>query len=193
MKRLLIIAATACAFTGISMAAPVYYFTRLSGANEFPANASAGTGTAEVLFDDGANTMRVIVRFEGLTAANTAAHIHCCTANAFDITQTAGVATPTPTFPGFPAGTAGFYDQTFDLTLASSYRAGFITANGGSPAGAEAALGAGLLAGKAYLNVHSSVYPGGEIRGFLTLAPEPGTWVLMSSALAGLAFLRRRR
>lgn len=178
----------------MTFAAPIYYFTRLSGANEVPANASTATGTGEVIFDNVANTMRVVVRFQGLTSGNTASHIHCCTANAFDLTQTASVATPTPTFPGFPTGTtSGFYDQTFDLTLASSYRGGFITASGGTTAGAEAALDSGLQAGKAYLNIHTSINPGGEIRGFLQQAPEPGTYALVGSALAGMLFLRRRR
>lgn len=190
MKRLLILAAAACAFTGASMAAPIYYFTRMSGAAENPAVVTPGTGTAEVIFDDAAHTMRVVIRFDALTGTSTVAHIHCCIAPP----GTVGVATTTPSFPGFPTGvTSGFYDQTFDLTLASSFRAGFITANGGTPAGAEAALGAGLLAGQAYMNVHSTFAPGGEIRGFLQQAPEPGTYALVGTALAGLLFLRRRQ
>jgi hypothetical protein len=42
-----------------------------------------------------------------------------------------------------------------------------VTANGGTTAGAEAALLAGLEAGQAYLNIHTTMFPGGEIRGFL--------------------------
>ena len=76
------------------------------------------------------------------------------------------------------------------MTLASSYNATYVTANGGTTGSAEAALIAGSVAGKAYWNLHSSTFPGGEIRGFLT--PEPGTFALMGGALAGLAFLRRK-
>ncbi len=85
----------------------------------------------------------------------------------------AGVATPTPTFPGFPGGvTSGLYNSpVFDLTLASSCRAGFITT---TVSAAEAMLIAGIAAGNAYLNIHSTNFPGGEIRGFLAEAPEPG-------------------
>jgi CHRD domain len=43
---------------------------------------------------------------------------------------------------------------------------------GGTPAGAEAFLLAGLAAGEAYYNVHSTVFTGGEIRGFLAV-PRP--------------------
>jgi hypothetical protein len=75
--------------------------------------------------------------------------------------------TTTPTFAGFPLGvTAGTYDNTLDLTQASSFNPAFVTAQG-SVANAEAALVQSLADGKAYLNIHSSVYPGGEIRGFL--------------------------
>lgn len=175
------------ACTGIG--APIVYVATLTGPNESPPNASPGTGNAIVTFDNVANTMQVQVSFSGLTSGTTASHIHCCTAVPF--TGTAGVATTTPTFPGFPLGvTSGTYNQTFDLTLASTYNSAFISANGGTPASAEAALAAGLAAGEAYLNIHTSNFPGGEIRGFL-VAPEPTTILLGGAALLALAGKRR--
>ena len=153
-----------------SEGAAITYAATLSGAAENPANASAGSGLATVILDTGAHTLRVVVSFANLSGPTTASHIHCCIA----APQNAGVATTTPTFPGFPLGvTNGAYDRVLDLTQASSWNAAFITANGGTPAGAEAALTSGLAAGQAYLNVHSSAFPAGEIRGFLTLAPGP--------------------
>jgi len=58
--------------------------------------------------------------------------------------------------------------HTLDLTQASSWNPAFVTANGGTVGGAEAALAAGLNAGHAYLNIHTTMFPGGEISGFLT-------------------------
>ena len=137
----------------------------LGGALQSPPNASSGRGVTTLTYDSTAHTLAISVSFEGLGSGTTAAHVHCCTTSAGS--GTAAVATQTPTFSGFPAGvTSGSYSNTFDLTLASSWNAAFITNNGGTTAGAEAALAAGLAAGKAYLNIHTSGFPGGEIRGF---------------------------
>jgi hypothetical protein len=176
-------------------ATPIQFSAILNGTNEVPPNASPGTGTALITFDLATDTMRVQVDFTGLTAGNTAAHIHCCTAAPF--TSTAGVATVTPTFTGFPGGTtAGTYDHTFDMLSASSYNSAFISGAFDpthDAAGAEQALFDAMLVGKTYLNIHTTNVPGGEIRGFLVAIPEPLTLSLFGVGLAGLAALRRRR
>jgi hypothetical protein len=173
-----------------AMAAPITYTAFLNGANENPSVITPATGYASVIIDATAHTMQVFISFSGLTSGNTAAHIHCCIAAPGNV----GVATPTPTFPGFPGGTTtGSYTQTFDLTQASSYRSGFVTA-AGSVSAAEAQLIAGMAAGQAYLNIHTSNNPGGEIRGFFSEVPEPSTWTMSAGALAlAAAFARRKR
>jgi hypothetical protein len=168
------------------------YQATLTGPAEAPPNSSPGTGNARVTFDFDLATMRVEASFSALLGNVTVAHIHCCTATA--LAGTAGVATALPSFPGFPAGvTGGSYDQTFDLTLASSYNPAFVTAQGGSLSGALNALAAGAAAGKAYFNIHTSQFPGGEIRGFLQPVPEAETYALMLAGLGIVGAVARAR
>lgn len=172
-------------------AATYTYTANLDGLSENPPNASPGTGFAEVTWDDVAHTLRVQANFSNLTGLVTAAHIHCCVAAPGNI----GVATMTPSFAGFPSGvTSGTYDNTFDLMLASSWNASFVLNNGGTTSTATAALLAGLDAGEAYFNIHTTVFGGGEIRGFLAASqiPEPASLALIGIALASLAALRRQ-
>jgi uncharacterized repeat protein (TIGR01451 family) len=144
----------------------------LNGANESPANASPGIGSATVTYNATAHTMRVQSTFSGLTGTATASHIHGPTA--VPGTGTSGVATMTPSFTGFPLGvTSGTYDSTFDMTLASSFNASFVTANGNTVAGADTALLNAIIDGKAYFNIHSSTFGGGEIRGFFSVTNTP--------------------
>ncbi|MCA9189229.1 MAG: CHRD domain-containing protein, partial [Planctomycetales bacterium] len=96
-----------------------------------------------------------------------------------------GVATPVPSFPGFPAGvTSGSYDQTFDLTDPASFNPAFVTANGGTTGSAMNVLLNGLDTSTAYLNIHTSTAPAGEIRGYFSPVPEPAT-----AGLAAIVFL----
>jgi hypothetical protein len=173
------------------------FVAELNGANEATPNNSPGIGTAFVTLDPVGHTMRVEATFSGLLAPTTAAHIHGPTPT--PLTGEASVATTTPSFVGFPLGvTSGSFNELYDMTLASSYRAGFITANGGTPASAEAALFAAIMDGKAYFNIHTAApngFPGGEIRGFFVAAvPEPGAVALfVGMGVTGLMALRRRR
>jgi hypothetical protein len=180
--------AAAFAFAACAQADLVIFTANLDGPSEAPPNASPGIGFAQIDWDTTAHTMRVQASFSGLLGTTTAAHIHASTAAPF--AGTAGVATQTPSFSSFPLGvTAGAMDQTFDLTQASSFSAAFLAANGGTPAGAEAALFSAASSGRAYFNIHSTVFGAGEIRGFLV--PVPGSAIVL--AAGGLLAARRRR
>jgi len=148
-------------------AAAIVYSGNLNGAVESPPNASSGTGTTVVSYDAATHMLTVQATFSGLNGTTTMAHIHCCVPTPGS--GSAGVATQVPSFTNFPLGVmAGTYSMSFDLTMASSWNAGFITANGGTTGTAEVALAAALAADKAYLNIHTSTFAAGEIRSFLT-------------------------
>ena len=203
MKKVLFAFAAAIALTVLSapVKADILVFTAaLSGANEVPAVNSPGTGNAVVTVDTVANTMTVSATFSGLlpttaggaTSGTTASHIHCCTPPGAN----AGVATTTPSFPGFPLGvTSGTFLNTFNLTLASTYNPAFVTLQGGTVNGARIAFLAGLQGGQTYFNIHTNAFGGGEIRGQLQPVPEPATMILLGTGLAAVAGrkLRRRR
>jgi hypothetical protein len=167
------------------------YRATLTGTAEIPSNASPGTGIALITLDFDTLMMDVQVSFAGLLGTTTASHIHCCTATPG--ANNVGVATVLPSFTGFPSGvSSGTYDHVFDMSLASSYNPAFVTAQG-SVANAFSALVAGMETSNAYLNVHSSLFGGGEIRGLLAPIPEPETYALMLAGLAAIALAARRR
>lgn len=167
-------------------AVPITYRATLSGTAEDPPNASPGTGSALVTIDTAANDLHVMFSFADLLGTTTAAHIHGPTAMPLD--GIAGVVTTTPTFPGTPLGvTTGSYDQSFDLTLASTFNSAFVTAQGGVPE-ASAALAAALAEGTAYLNIHTTSFGMGEIRGFLTPIPLPAALPLLLAGLLALGW-----
>ena len=195
MRRLLlpVVVLAALVMGPTAEAAPISYVAVLSGPNEAPPNSSPGTGIAYLWYDPVAHTATYDASFSGLVGNTSAAHVHCCTTLPF--TSTAGVATQTPSFALFPLGVkSGTFVDTYDLTLASSWNLAFITANGGTTAGAEAAFAGGLASGRTYFNIHTAApdgFPGGEIRGFL-VAPEPGTTALLLLGALGLTVVRRR-
>src|SRR6185312_9273784 len=167
---LLGLGAAAIAPAATSQAAPQAFVGFLLPGNESPPTNSSGTGTAIVILDPAANTMRVSVVFSGLTSGVTAAHIHCCQATP-GANANIGVATTTPTFTGFPSGvTSGSYDNTFDLLQASSYNPAFIAGPlvpSHTVSQAALVLINGIQNNLTYLNIHTTNFPGGEIRALL--------------------------
>ncbi len=122
--------------------AAVYVFTvNLSGANEATANNSSGTGAptsvGSVNFDDVSKVFSVSISYSGLSANATASHIH-------------GPAAPGVNAPvwlpltGTLGVTAGTFSGSAVLTTQQQ---------------------ADLFNGLDYANIHTTAFPGGEIRG----------------------------
>lgn len=179
-------AAAALLVSSTAIAHTVQYTTTLGP----EALTATGSGSATVTVDLDLQTMRVQANFTGLSGVTTASHIHGPTAVAF--TGNASVMTQTPTFSGFPNGvTSGTFDQTFDMSLAGSYNPAFVAnaPNNGSIPTAFATLLSALDNGKAYLNIHTSTFGGGEIRGYFRLVPEPTSL----TAMFALTMVARRR
>jgi len=163
-------------------AKPMTFTVNLTQALGVPATGSPATGSGTVVLDPTANTLGVHLTFGGLTSNTIMAHIHCCLASPFATGVNVGVATTVPAFPGFPIGvTSGTYDHVLDLRSAASYNPAFVTLQGGTVAGAEAALIRGIVNGETYLNIHTTNFPGGEIRGFLVAAPTPAQLSLLTT------------
>ena len=188
MKMLMATAAFLVA--GAAQATVTNYYTTL-------ASDTGGTGTGSVTasFDDATNVFTFFADFSGLTGNTTQSHFHCCTAT--PLAGTAIIAVDSPTLP-IPLGVkAGSFGASLDLDdldgtgAAVNFNPGFVTVSGGL-APAIAAFKAGMDSGRAYLNVHTSFKPGGEIRGFM-LVPEPASAALVLAALVALGTARAGR
>src|SRR5262245_53164985 len=106
-------------------ASTINFTANLAGTNEVPPNASPGTGSAFLSLNDVTQTLFVSLVFSGLTAPDTAGHVHCCV----PIGTNAPVVLPfNPA--GFPTGvTSGSFSHTFVLAtdLTGITPAAFIT------------------------------------------------------------------
>ena len=115
----------------------------LTGAQEVPPVATSATGYARFFVNEAAGTCSFVVVFSGLTSAQTAAHIHAPAA----IGVNAGVAIGL----GTVGGTSGTISGTCTITPTQLSQ---------------------IRQHLGYVNVHSSNFPGGELRGQLGI-PRP--------------------
>lgn len=189
------IAFTAALLIGAPAYADTIFTGTFSGDQETVDTGSPGTGDGRVTLSTDGLSLSVELDFSGLTSAATDSHIHCCAPLGDDPAVNNGPVAVGFTPAGFPLGvTSGSFTHTFDLTDASIYNPPFVAANGGTTDSARAALVAGLSAGLAYLNIHTSNFPPGEIRAQLTEAavPEPAAIGLIGLGVLGLALRRKR-
>lgn len=147
-------------------AATINLFATLEGSQEVPSNDSPGTGTAVITFDDITNLLSWEITYSGLVGTPTFSHFH-------------GPA---------PAGVnAGVQVNIVDNS------GGNITSPMIGSATISDVQEADLLSGLWYINIHSILYPGGEIRGQVEVVPIPAAIWLFGSGLIGLIGLVRRK
>jgi hypothetical protein len=189
MKHVLSVLALAATAALATPAFAQTYRAVASGPSESPPNASPGNSL--VTLEITGTNLLVDMPFSDLSGTTSAAHIHCCTADAF--TGTAGIALP---FSDFPTGLkSGNYSTSISLSDNASYTPAFLQAHGGTAQSAASALVDAMNAHEAYVNIHTSAFPTGEIRGFVVAAavPEPSEWAMLAGGLASLLWMGRRR
>ncbi len=150
-----------------SQAASYSLFATLEGSQEVPVNASPGTGTGSMLYDDVTKQFSWDISFSGLSAGTTASHFHG------------------PAEPGVNAGVL--------VTIPLGTSLGETSGNLIGMATLTAAQETQLLSNLWYINIHTTAFPGGEIRGQVQVVPLPAAVWLLGSGVLGLAGLMRRR
>lgn len=130
--------------------------TLLSGYEEVPALSVDGRGSFVAEIDKSETTISFTLRYEGLTGDATAAHIHLgqpgVAAGVIAFLCGGGGQDPCP-------GAGGTVTGTIDASKVVG------PAGQGIEPGEFDELVAAMRAGATYVNVHTALFPGGEIRG----------------------------
>jgi len=125
-------------------------FAQMNGANERP-NAVITSANGAAVFTRNGATVNYTVAYQGVASAPTGLHIH----GPANTANNAGIIVDLITTP--PTSASGVVTGTFTATAIRSI--------GGQPPISMDSLYVLLQNGSAYVNLHSSTFPGGEIRG----------------------------
>ena len=140
-----------------AQAAIITFTAQLSGSNEAPPVAATGSGgTATVTLDTDADTVTWVIDVYNLPSGVTAAHIHA---------GGPGVAGPVVINFTVVAGVSN------DFRISGTARASDLVPRAAQGVNSWDDLEQAMMAGQTYVNVHSQINGGGEIRG--QLVPRP--------------------
>ncbi|MBI2527920.1 MAG: CHRD domain-containing protein [Candidatus Rokubacteria bacterium] len=150
-----------------AQAALINFTANLDGFQEVPPHVTPATGLATLVFDDVLNIFDLDLSVSGMLAPITAYHIHAAPpgVNGPVIVSLVGL---DPSLVGSTAGSIHLDDIPFPLANVAD-----------------------LLAGDTYVNVHTTLFPGGEIRAQLVeqQVPGPATLLLLGGGLAAIGVL----
>jgi len=132
--------------TGVAVSAQQVFYSSLSGAQEVPANASTAKGTCKITLNAAETQVSVSCTYSGLSSNLTAGHTHGAAAIGVNAGVLLNYAPPT-------GNTSG------------SFNAG--------PFNVTAQNVADMRAHRHYTNLHTTNFPGGEIRGQIKQANTP--------------------
>jgi hypothetical protein len=157
---MVLVAAAVAGFAAAPATAQTYTLTAsLTGGNETPAPGinTGAFGSATVVVDMTARTVTYSVTVFNLPSGVTASHIHV-----------GAVGTPGPVVVNFAPPVPASNDFTFSGTVKDT---DFVLSASNASLGIRSAddMFQAILGNNSYVNVHSSVNPGGEIRGQLLL------------------------
>ena len=141
-----------------AFAGTVVFSAALDGASERPIPVTTpGTGDCEMAVDDITGAYSITCNYSGLLANATAAHLHGLTAGVDPLNETASPMAGANLW-SYTGGTSGSFTRTGTVSLSNL---------------------AGMMDNRSYVNIHSSLYPGGEIRGqavVVAVANDGASW-----------------
>jgi len=173
MKIKMVLAALLCSAALAS--AQSLYTSSLDGAQD---GGGARTGTGFVDLTLNGTTLTLVGSYSGLSANSTAAHIH-------------GPSGPFPASAGVIYGLGGPVIPLNVMGGTINGSVNLIPLQAGAYTVQEQIddLNNSLW----YINIHSTAFTGGEIRGVIVPVPEPSTWALLGMGATGLMWFIRRR
>ena len=170
LRKLCLVVGALVLLPQIATAATVQFDVTLDSSTN--GTGSAGMGAATAYLNDITGQLDVTGTFSGLEGNVSNLHLHGLTGS-----------------PG--SGNAGVLVGGFTWDTGTT-SGSFSRVGGTVPSGSID----GVLEGRSYLNLHTTAFGGGEIRGYLlnpTTIPEPGTFAALAMFTAGASMRRRRR